>query len=332
MAKEKICSVGIDVSKATLAIACMNEERKLTSSSIANDKESMEAFMSSLAVSIKDPSVPIVIESTGDYHLLSSVMLHEGGYAVKCINPVISKQLERRDIRGAKTDKIDAIRLAKLGFNEPSLRNFNASRNDILARKQVGTIAKVREVIQTLSAHVKRSEDTATDLGITIDLTHAKVAIEELHTQIETLEKSLVSQSMPTCKKIADETKGVSQKQMAVISAFLSGKSFTDRDQLVAFSGIDIRTRESGTWRGRSVISKRGNPFLRRTLFLMGWGLALHNPEYKKYYADKKKEGSHHFTCILACARKFLRSTVYSKLYGQGSAGKLSTKTIDVKS
>ena len=138
--------------------------------------------MRSLAVSVRDQSVPIVIESTGDFHLLPSVMLHEGGYRVKCINPVISKQLERRDVRGAKTDKIDATRLAKLGMDEQSLRDFTASRNDILARKQLGTLAKMHEVIQTLSAHVRRSEETAVTLGIAIDLSHAKNAIEELRT------------------------------------------------------------------------------------------------------------------------------------------------------
>ena len=49
----------------------------------------------------------------------------------------------------------------------------------------------------------------------------------------------------------------------------------------------------------------------------MGWGLALHHSDYKTYYVEKKKTGAHHYTCIIACARKFLRSTVYSKLYGR---------------
>lgn len=325
----KICSVGIDVSKTTLAIACMDGKRKTTSSSIGNDKKAIEAFMRSLAVSVKDRSVPIVIESTGDFHLLPSVMLHEGGYAVKCINPIISKQLERRDVRGAKTDKIDAARLAKLGLDEQSLRDFSASRNDILMRKQLGTLAKMHEVIQTLSAHAKRSEETAANLGIKIDLSHMKKAIDELHAQIEAIEKSLAAHASPELKKIAVETKGVSQRQAAVLSAFLAGKSFSDRDQLVAFAGIDVRTRESGQWRGRSRISKRGNPFLRRTLFHIGWGLALHDPDYKKYYEKKKEGGAHHYTCILACARKFLRH-VYSELYGRRVVGsELSTEKVD---
>lgn len=239
---------------------------------------------------------------------------------MKCINPVISKDLERRDVRGAKTDKIDAGRLAKLGADESALSAFTATRKDILARKQVGTLAKIREVMQTLSAHLKRSEETAEALGFSMDFTHFKNAIEELRAQGIELEKSLAEKIQPACKSIAGETKGVSVRQMAILSVFFSGKTFTDRDQLVAFAGLDVRTRESGTWKGRARISKRGNPYLRRTLFLMGWGLAMHHPDYKKYYADKKKTGAHHYTCIIACARKFLRSTVYAKLYGRGAA------------
>ena len=324
-ATESIISIGIDVSKKTLAVARMMENRTATHESIENDAKSIAALMTSISMSMKNTNVPIVIESTGDFHLLSSLMLREGGFAVKCINPVISKELERRDVRGAKTDKIDAGRLAKLGADESALSVFTATRKDILARKQVGTLAKIREVKQTLSSHLKRSEETAQTLGFSMDLSHLKNAIAELRAQEKELEGVLAEKIQPVCKQIAEETKGVSVRQMAILSVFFSGKTFTDRDQLVAFSGLDVRVRESGAWRGRARISKRGNPFLRRTLFLMGWGLAPHHPEYKKYYAEKKKTGAHHYTCIIACARKFLRSTVYSKLYGRGAAAELST-------
>ena len=102
---ESIISIGIDVSKKTLAVACMMENRTATHESIGNDEKSIAALMTSISMSMKNPHIPIVIESTGDFHLLSSLMLREGGFAVKCINPVISKELERRDVRGAKTGK-----------------------------------------------------------------------------------------------------------------------------------------------------------------------------------------------------------------------------------
>lgn len=319
-----VISIGIDVSKATLAIARMKSDRSVAHESIGNDEKSIADFMRSLSKSVRDPRVPIVIESTGDFHLRPSILLHEGGYSVKCINPIISKQLEKRDVRGAKTDKVDAGRLAKLGADNSALADFTASRDDILARKYVGTIAKMREAIQQLGAHLRRSEETAVMLGLPMDLSHLKNAIDELQAQIRTSEKILVERINPVCAKIAQETKGVSEKQMAVISVFLAGKTFEDRDQLVAFAGLDVRTRESGTWRGRSRISKRGNPFLRWTLFRIGWGLAMHHPEYKKYYTDKKESGAHHYTCVIACARKFLRH-LHSELYGRRSVAKLST-------
>jgi transposase len=280
--------------------------------------------MQSLSESMADPRIPVVMESTGDFHMQSAILLREGGFAVKCINPLISKQLEKRDVRGAKTDKVDAGRLAKLGADEPSLADFTASRQDIWARKHVGTIAKMHKTIQQLSSALRRSEETAAMLGLPIDLSHLKNAIDELQAQIKASEAALADRCDPQFPMIAQETKGVSQKQMAILSAILAGKTFSDRDQLVAFSGLDVRVRQSGKWQGKQVLSKRGNPFLRRTLFLMGWGLALHNPTYQKLYRDKKQSGAHHYTCVIACARKFLRQ-LHSELYGRGAVARLST-------
>ena len=313
---EKIIAIGIDVSKKTLAVASLQENRETVNISIGNDAQSIESFMNSIAVSMRNPDIPIVLESTGDFHLLPALLLHERGFAVKCINPLISKQLEKRSVRGQKTDKIDAQRLAKLGADEPALAAFTASRQQILARKQVGTLAKLKTVIQELTGHITRSEETAKTLGISMDLTHAKQAIAELKEQIHVIEAALAEVMQPVCKTIAQETKGVSEKQMAILSAFLSGKTFTDRDQLVAFAGLDVRVRESGMWSGRARLSKRGNSFLRRTLFHIGWGLAVHHPEYRAYFLQKKAKGAHHYTAILACARKFLRGTVHTRLYG----------------
>jgi transposase len=328
-----IISVGIDVSKATLAIARMRSDRSIVHESIANDEASIATFMQSLSESMADPHIPVVIKSTGDFHVRSAILLREGGFSVKCINPIISKQLENRDIRGAKTDKADAGRLAKLGADEPLLADFTASRQDIWARKHAGTIAKMLETIQQLSSALRRSEETAATLGLPMNLSHLKHAIDALRAQIEVSEAALAERIDPRFAAIARETRGVSQKQMAVLSVFLAGKTFSDRDQLVAFVGLDVRTRESGMWRGRSRISKRGNPFLRRTLFLMGWSLALHNPAYQKAYRDKKESGAHHYTCVIACARKFLRH-LYSELYGRGATAGLSAdaRSIDAES
>src|SRR5262249_1044647 len=87
----------------------------------------------------------------------------------------------------------------------------------------------------------------------------------------------------------------------------LKDKSFVDRDQLVAFVGLDVRVRQSGKWQGKQVISKRGNGYLRKILFQIGWGLYMHNDMYRGVYDRMRERGKNHKTSIIAVARKFLR-------------------------
>jgi Transposase IS116/IS110/IS902 family len=75
----------------------------------------------------------------------------------------------------------------------------------------------------------------------------------------------------------------------------------------VAFVGLDVRTRQSGQWTGRQVISKRGNGYLRKILFQIGWGLMINNEEYQRAYQAMRARGKNYKTCIIALARKFLR-------------------------
>lgn len=55
-----------------------------------------------------------VVESTGHYHKRLFEYLTEKGYEVAVVNPLQSKSLQDIDIRGAKSDRLDAYRLALL--------------------------------------------------------------------------------------------------------------------------------------------------------------------------------------------------------------------------
>ena len=96
--------------------------------------------------------------------------------------------------------------------------------------------------------------------------------------------------------------------ERSVENSLVENRQFTSRDQLVAFCGMDLTIRESGTSvHGKRHLSKRGDPFLRKKLFQIAWALKMHNPEYQRYYEKKREEGHHYFTCLMAIARKFLR-------------------------
>lgn len=312
MAKTKfvspLVSVGVDVSKSTLAVALLNKEQEVRDWTVPNSRTGVRSFLERLEDFGTAGAVPIVLESTGDFHLLSALMVSQAGHRVKCLNPIITKQYERSSIRGAKTDKVDARRLAQIGRQEVNLPDFTATTKDIERRKKLSSLAKLHHLKQELGAHLRSVTQAVETLGLALGLPEAEQALELLEKQIASLEAELVAEVDPRLAKLVETTKGFSLRQAAVLSAFLSGRRFTHRDQLVAFAGLDVRVRESGTWRGKAILSKRGDAFLRRTLFHVGRGLALWEPEYQNYYRRKRgQDGHHHTTVVLACARKFLR-------------------------
>lgn len=86
---------------------------------------------------------------------------------------------------------------------------------------------------------------------------------------------------------------------------------FTRREKLTAFAGVDPGANQSGTYEAQSVAtSKKGSPYLRRTLFLIMDCLVQTKPFDDPVYAfmDKKRaEGKPYYVYMTAGANKFLR-------------------------
>ena len=53
---------------------------------------------------------------------------------------------------------------------------------------------------------------------------------------------------------------------LALTAIFHQG-TYRNVDAFIAFMGMDVRVRQSGRWRGRSKLTKKGDPEVRRLLF-----------------------------------------------------------------
>ena len=82
---------------------------------------------------------------------------------------------------------------------------------------------------------------------------------------------------------------------------------FANAKKLIGFAGVDPIIRESGQWKGRGRISKRGNRSLRRVLFLMSVAVIRVNPVFKEVYDRKRREGKAYRQAVLAVSHKLLR-------------------------
>lgn len=132
-----------------------------------------------------------------------------------------------------------------------------------------------------------------------------------LKREIQTLSEELLvlaSQKWEKEIKIITSIKGI-----GVISAinFMAEiqdiKRFNSSKKLTAYAGIDPIIKESGKFKGRFKISKRGNPHIRRALWNMCFGATIYENTIGEFLRKKKQEGMKHKKAMIATCNKLLR-------------------------
>ena len=136
-----VVSVGIDVGKSKLDVACMHQDMKMVHQVFNNNVKGIRSLRLFLKRQRTAGTVPCTLEATGMYHFLVSLSLSEAGYRVNCVNPIITKKYMKATIRDANSDKIDCQRIAELGYHETQLQQFTATRDDIADK---GTALRAR--------------------------------------------------------------------------------------------------------------------------------------------------------------------------------------------
>lgn len=109
---------------------------------------------------------------------------------------------------------------------------------------------------------------------------------------------------------------GIGKSTAPMIAAFLPegctnwGTKKNIAAKLLAYFGCDPRRRESGTFKGKVKISKRGIEAVRTALYQASFCSITHDPEMRAYYDKKKAEGKHHKQAVIDLIRKTIRRIV----------------------
>ncbi|MBL7191854.1 IS110 family transposase [bacterium] len=83
--------------------------------------------------------------------------------------------------------------------------------------------------------------------------------------------------------------------------------------QLLAFAGLDPKVIESGTFKGKSKMSKRGSPYLRTAIFIASGNARLYHPFFTQIYEKQIKRGKHHTVAVSHVANKMCQ-VIYANL------------------
>lgn len=82
-------------------------------------------------------------------------------------------------------------------------------------------------------------------------------------------------------------------------------EAFKNPSQLVAFAGLDPKVFQTGQYDApRRQVSKRGSPYLRRTLWQMAYRAVCNEGDLRDFWRRKHRQNKHHLVAVTAAANK----------------------------
>jgi len=308
-----LIGVGIDVSKDNLMFCKKYAHGERIIFNVPNKKMEIRNVVKEIKKEKYEGR--IVMESTGRYHLLSALELNRFNLDARVINPLLASKYFKSSIRKVKTDKKDAEVLADMAEKEEKLpHSFNNDKNTLKLKKKVSLVASLDKELQKMTASMNEFKRTSDDLGLKLSVVEKQIfkTIKTLKENKKKLEKEieLLMKKSEHKQEVIDRyasIPGVSY-YIATLAAlsFKEGEYDQNAKQWIAFAGMDISIRESGNWRGKGKMTKRGNGYLRKKLFQAAWGSTMHNNQFKAYYEHLRANNKSYVEALTIIARKLV--------------------------
>jgi transposase len=297
--------IGIDIGKATFLVALPQVDGGYQVEEFANDEEGISNLLPLL-----DQQVHCVMEATGSYSMLLSYTLSEQGYTVSVINPRQAAHFSQMLLRVTKTDRMDAILLAKYGEHmQPAV--FQPNSKTMLHLKQKRTL--LRQLKKQRTALIRLQEAHAhqptQDQKTQSTMQSMVEAIEQHQQQVEQSLYQTTQQAYAELMKIVTSVKGIGKEIATALIVTTAGFTrFDNAKQLAKFIGICPTHHQSGSSvKGKSTIARRGDPHLRSLLYMATLSAIRHNQACKALYDRLKAKGKASKVALIAVANKLIR-------------------------
>lgn len=296
--------VGIDVSKASLAVCYLAQER-LQHAEVSNSAAGFQHLVRRCGV-----DACFVMEATGVYHLALAYYLVEQGARVAVLNPLVVRRFIQMHLGKGKSDRKDAQWLLRYGQQQP-LPTWQPDEAILVECRQLEQVSEqlIRQKTMLLnSLEALQRHPVVSELASQ----HLHQALHHLEQQLHVLEAELVSKlahhyvrEMPLLCSIP----GIGRKTAAALLLFAKG--FTQVDnyrQLIAKAGLCPREYSSGTSvHGKARITRMGGGLIRRLLFMCSFSAKKANGSCKALYDRLVAKGKNGKVALVAVCNKLLK-------------------------
>jgi transposase len=289
--------VGIDVSKDRLDVHVHPSGEAFA---VARSGEGLEELIAKLR-----PLLPalIALEATGGFEAVAAAALAGAGLPLVVVNPAQVRHYAQALGRRAKTDAIDAEVIARfVAAIRPEPRPLPDAQTALLSE----FVTRRRQIVAMLVAERQR-ERRVSDRRLARSLARLIKALER---ELAALDQAIDAQvhACPAWREKEDllaSVPGVGPVTARTLLAEMPELGSLDRRAIASLAGLAPYTRQSGHWRGKSLIGA-GRATVRAVLFTAAMSASRCNPVLRTFYQRLLQAGKPKMVSLIALARKLL--------------------------
>ena len=289
--------VGIDVSKDRLDVHILPQDEAFT---VERNGRGLALLVERLR-----PLLPnlVVVEATGGFESTTAAAVAGAGLPLVVINPAQIRHYAQALGKRAKTDPIDAKVIARFAADiKPEARALPDEMTQFLA----DLVARRRQIVEMIQAERQREKRT------TVKRLRKSIArlVAALEKELSALDQDIddAVRGSPVWREKEDllaSVPGVGPQTARTLIAELPELGTLDRKTVTSLAGLAPYTRQSGRWKGKSMIGG-GRKTVRSALFIAAMVACRHNPVLKSFYGRLVAAGKPKVLAIVAVARKLL--------------------------
>jgi len=302
--------IGIDISKDTFDIYDPIQGHN----QFSNDAKGFRSFFKTLGTDYW-----CVMEATGCYHQQLALFLYDKSIRVTVMNPLVIKRFIQMKLNRVKTDKSDAKMICLYG-QEQKMDLWSPSPEYVEDCKQLQTIT---QLYFKQSTAIKNKLHTLKTRGFKRGkmMSSLKRQLKSIQKEIKLLEseiEQLIKANQQDLYTRLNTIPGIGKKTAILLIVTTNGfEDFQSSKQISSYLGLAPNERSSGSSiRGKTRISKTGNPIVRNHLFLCSFTASIYNPQCKALYERIVAKGKSKKLALIAVCNKLIKQA-----YGISKSG-----------
>lgn len=293
-------TIGVDISKDTLDAHCHPDGNERQFANTAAGHKALVAWVRRQA---RWPVKRIVFEPTGPYHRAFERALSKACLPIVKVNPRHARRFAEATGRLAKTDRLDAALLARMGavLSLPPRPVPDDS------------IAELKQLLVARDALVKdrtAAKNRAKTIGLALLKQHNAERLRQIDRQLAAIEAEI--QARIAADPVLAQRFQVltSIPGIAAVTAFallidMPELGSLNPGQAASLAGLAPVTRQSGRWQGKAFI-RGGRAAVRRALYMPALVALRYNPDLKAKYDHLTAAGKVPKVAITAVMRKLV--------------------------